>query len=76
MVIIAFMEINFEKMNNLAYTVVTSTMKKIIALLILSLFIIEGCGPKPAYKTRKGKKRLKHYNDILYDQKWKSNKRH
>jgi hypothetical protein len=41
-------------------------MKKIIAVLILLVFFLEACGPKPQYKTRLGKKKLKHYNSIPY----------
>ena len=51
-------------------------MKKIFLLFFTLTMIFSACGPKPYYKTNRGKKKTKHYNDILYDQKWKSNKRY
>jgi len=41
-------------------------MKKIVGLLILCLFVLAACGPKPAYKTAKGKKKQKYYNEIQF----------
>ena len=44
-------------------------MKKILEdLLVVGLLImlLASCGPRPQYKTAKGKKKLKHYNSIQY----------
>lgn len=37
----------------------------LIAFLLIGL--IAACGPRPQYKTAKGKKKLKYYNNIQYD---------
>lgn len=37
----------------------------IVALVLGSLTF--ACGPKPQYKTAKGKKKLRYYNDHQYD---------
>ena len=44
-------------------------MKKLLSLLIvLSLVLLSACAnSKPQYKTRKGKKKLKHYNELQYN---------
>ena len=45
-------------------------MKKIVVLFVSGLILFTGClGPKPAYKTAKGKKKLKYYNAIQFGQK-------
>lgn len=41
-------------------------MRKITALLLLVLFTLGACGPKAYYKTAKGKKKQKYYNDIQF----------
>jgi ABC-type oligopeptide transport system substrate-binding subunit len=41
-------------------------MKKIIGLLLACLVLLAACGPKPYYKTSKGKKKQKYYNDVQY----------
>jgi len=41
-------------------------MKKLLIILTLFALIVGACGPKPMYKTRSGKKKLKHYNSIQY----------
>jgi hypothetical protein len=41
-------------------------MKKIIVAVALALFVFSACGPKPYYKTAKGKKKQKYYNDIQF----------
>jgi hypothetical protein len=53
-------------------------MKRTIIAILSIAFLLAACGPKPAYKTRDGKKKLKKYNDIQYDggQPYRSNKRH
>lgn len=43
-------------------------MKKLIGLLLVMLFVLGSCGPKPYYETAEGKKKLKHYNRIQYGQ--------
>ena len=42
------------------------TMKRVVAIVILFLFTLGACGPKPYYKTAKGKKKQKYYNDIQF----------
>ena len=42
-------------------------IKSAFLLLLISLFFAAGCGPKPYYKTKEGKKKLKYYNSIQYD---------
>jgi len=45
-------------------------MKKCVVLFVSALILFTGClGPKPAYKTAKGKKKLKYYNAIQFGQK-------
>ena len=49
----------------------------LIAFLLIGL--IAGCGPRPQYKTAKGKKKIKYYNSIQYDREQlpkSKNKRH
>lgn len=40
-------------------------MKKIV-VIVACLLILASCGPKPYYKTAKGKKKTKYYNDIQF----------
>jgi hypothetical protein len=42
-------------------------MKRFFALLIAVLVLFGSCGPKPMYKTHKGKKKLKYYNALQYN---------
>ena len=42
-------------------------MKKVVSLCIVLLVVLGSCGPKPGYKTRDGKAKQKHYNDLLYN---------
>jgi hypothetical protein len=42
-------------------------MKKVIGLLMVLVIVISSCGPKPMYKTSAGKKKLKHYNALQYN---------
>lgn len=41
-------------------------MKKFLTFILLAVFALSACGPKPQYKTRKGKKKQKYYNSIQY----------
>jgi hypothetical protein len=41
-------------------------MKRFIIVAILLLMVFEGCRAKRSYNTAEGKKKLKHYNSILY----------
>lgn len=41
-------------------------MKRIAGIVILFVFVLSACGPKPYYKTSKGKKKQKYYNDIQF----------
>ncbi|WP_224999671.1 hypothetical protein [Cesiribacter sp. SM1] len=45
-------------------------MKKISQLLLLAagLLLLDACGPKPQYKTAEGKRKLKYYNSVQYEQ--------
>ena len=40
---------------------------KLFLLMLAGIFMLVSCGPKPQYKTRLGKKKLKYYNSIQYD---------
>ena len=40
-------------------------MKRIAGIFIILLILISGCA-RPYYKTAKGKKKQKYYNDIQY----------
>lgn len=42
-------------------------MKRLFAFLIAALILLGSCGPKPMYKTREGKKKLKHYNALQFN---------
>jgi len=44
-------------------------MKKCFVLFVSALILFASCGPKPAYKTANGKKKLKYYNAIQLGQK-------
>jgi hypothetical protein len=45
-------------------------MRRMIAFLVLALIVISSCASeKPAYKTAKGKKKLKYYNALQFGQK-------
>ena len=45
-------------------------MKKVLVVFVAALVIFSSClGPKPAYKTAQGKKKLKYYNAIQFGQK-------
>lgn len=39
----------------------------VVSLLLVGIFLFAACGPKPQYRTRLGKKKLKYYNSIQYD---------
>jgi hypothetical protein len=41
-------------------------MKKIAGMFLLVLFVMGACGPKAYYKTAKGKKKQKYYNEIQF----------
>jgi len=44
-------------------------MRRLIAILLMGIFILGACGPKPMYKTKAGKKKLKHYNALQFGDK-------
>lgn len=44
-------------------------MKRSILFIIVSLILISACAEKPAYKTAKGKRKLKYYNALQFGQK-------
>ena len=41
-------------------------MKKIVGFIVLMAFLVSACGQKAYYKTAKGKKKQKYYNDIQF----------
>lgn len=41
-------------------------MKRVVGFLLVALIFTACVGPKPYYKTAKGKKKQKYYNDIQY----------
>jgi hypothetical protein len=41
-------------------------MMKKSACMLLLFVILAGCGPKAYYKTAKGKKKQKYYNEIQF----------
>ena len=41
-------------------------MKKVVGIVLLLVFALGACGPKPYYKTAKGKKKTKYYNEIQF----------
>lgn len=43
-------------------------MKQILLLFVAIFLLFTACAPRPQYKTAKGKKKLKHYNSIQYQQ--------
>lgn len=43
-------------------------MKKLIGLVLVLIFMLGSCGPKPYYETHEGKKKLRHYNQIQFGQ--------
>jgi len=43
------------------------TFVRILSVVLVGTFLFAACGPKPQYKTRLGKKKLKYYNSVQYD---------
>jgi hypothetical protein len=41
-------------------------MKRVVGFFLVALIFTACLGPKPYYKTAKGKKKQKYYNDIQY----------
>jgi hypothetical protein len=41
-------------------------MKRIIGIFLGALIFLSACAPKPYYKTAKGKKKQKYYNDLQF----------
>ncbi|NJM25407.1 MAG: hypothetical protein HC859_07890 [Bacteroidia bacterium] len=41
-------------------------MKKVLCLFFIFAIVLASCGPKPYYKTAKGKKKLKYYNSLQF----------
>jgi ABC-type oligopeptide transport system substrate-binding subunit len=39
---------------------------RIIAGIVACFLLLVACGPKPYYKTSKGKKKTKYYNEIQF----------
>lgn len=42
-------------------------MKRIVAFFLVAIIALSACGPKPMYKTREGKKKLKRYNALQFN---------
>lgn len=40
---------------------------KVLVVALMMGGMLASCGPKPQYKTAKGKRKLKYYNDHQYD---------
>lgn len=47
---------------------IQKTMKYLLLLFVAALLLFTACAPRPQYKTAKGKKKLKYYNSIQYQQ--------
>jgi len=45
-------------------------MKKLTLIGLMFVFLLSACGPKPQYKTAKGKKKNKYYNRLQYKKAW------
>lgn len=43
-------------------------MKRICLSLLCGAILFGACAPKPQYKTREGKRKLKHYNSIQHQE--------
>ena len=59
----------FESYIRCTYALVKTTtlMKKITGLLLILFIVLGACSsPKPYYKTAKGKKKTKYYNEIQF----------
>jgi len=41
--------------------------RKYLIFTLLSLLLLGACAPKPMYKTREGKKKQKHYNQLQFN---------
>ena len=41
-------------------------MRHYLILFFVLIFCLTACGPKPYYKTAKGKKKQKYYNTLQY----------
>ena len=47
--------------------IIQEYMKRIVGILVVVLIFISACSsPKPYYKTAKGKKKKKYYNEIEF----------
>ncbi len=44
-------------------------MKRMMGILLAILIAASSCGPKPMYKTKAGKQKLKHYNALQFGDK-------
>ncbi|HEX5168187.1 MAG TPA: hypothetical protein VFW11_03380 [Cyclobacteriaceae bacterium] len=42
-------------------------MGRLVGFLMIMVIVLSSCGPKPMYKTKAGKKKLKHYNALQYN---------
>jgi hypothetical protein len=52
--------------NERNYTRFFTLMRPYFILFFALIFCLAACGPKPAYKTHKGKKKQKYYNSLQY----------
>ena len=41
-------------------------MKRLVGILVIVAIVLGSCSAKPMYKTRAGKKKLKHYNALQF----------
>lgn len=44
-------------------------MKRTIGIILVLAVILGSCGPRPAYRTKSGKRKLKYYNSLYLDRK-------
>ena len=42
-------------------------MKNLFTIIILAILVFSGCKAKYSFNSYEGKKKLKHYNSIQYD---------
>jgi hypothetical protein len=59
----------------LAKMICSRLFRGIVGLFALAILFV-ACGPKPYYKTHKGKKKTKYYNEIQFGGKSASEMKH
>lgn len=41
-------------------------MKRFVGILLIVMIVLGSCAPKPMYRTKSGKKKLKKYNALQF----------